>query len=186
VAEGRGAIDPRELHRDQDDLGFHFGNNGEPLYRVGDGDTLTSIAQQHLGKASRSYELYQLNQERLADPDRLRVGTILKLPVDASRIGVVPKGPPASPWLVRLMLGRFLAALLLVMLVALAGTALEKHNREQLRQISLQTYRWQVLQREYARARLMAETEGAPARMLERLGQAPAQLPGTAPRAAIA
>ena len=43
------------------------------------------------------------------------------------------------------MLGRFLAALLLVMLVALAGTALEKHNREQLRQISLQTYRWQVL-----------------------------------------
>ncbi len=92
VAEGRGAIDPRELHRDQDDLGFHFGNNGEPLYRVGDGDTLTSIAQQHLGKASRSYELYQLNQERLADPDRLRVGTILKLPVDASRIGVVPKG----------------------------------------------------------------------------------------------
>jgi hypothetical protein len=84
------------------------------------------------------------------------------------------------------MLGRSLAALLLVMLVALAGTALEKHNREQLRQISLQTYRWQVLQREYARARLMAETEGAPARMLERLGQTPAQLPGTAPRAAIA
>jgi len=92
VAEGRGAIDPRELHRDGDDGGFHFGNNGEPLYRVGDGDTLTSIAQQHLGKASRSYELYQLNQERLADPDRLRVGTILKLPVDASRIGVVPRG----------------------------------------------------------------------------------------------
>lgn len=83
------------------------------------------------------------------------------------------------------MLGRFLAALLLVMLVALAGTALEKHNREQLRQISLQTYRWQVLQREYARARLLAETEGAPARMLERLGQTPGPLPGTAPRAAL-
>jgi len=92
VAEGRGAIDPRELHRDGEDQGFHFGTDGEPLYRVGDGDTLTSIAQQHLGKASRSYELYQLNQERLADPDRLRVGTILKLPVDASRIGVVPRG----------------------------------------------------------------------------------------------
>ncbi|MFM8584595.1 MAG: LysM peptidoglycan-binding domain-containing protein [Planctomycetaceae bacterium] len=92
VAEGRGAIDPRELHRDGEDQGFHFGTDGEPLYRVGDGDTLTSIAQQHLGKASRSYELYQLNQSRLADPDRLRVGTVLKLPVDASRIGVVPKG----------------------------------------------------------------------------------------------
>lgn len=80
------------------------------------------------------------------------------------------------------MLGRFLAALLLVMLVALAGTALEKHNREQLRQISLQTYRWQVLQREYARARLIAETEGAPARMLERLGHGPASLAPTDPR----
>jgi hypothetical protein len=34
-------------------------------------------------------EVYQLNQDRLADPDRLRVGSILKLPADASRVGVV-------------------------------------------------------------------------------------------------
>lgn len=71
--------------------GFHYSRSGEPLYQVGDGDTLSTIAQQHLGKSSRSNELYQLNQDRLADPDRLRVGTVLRLPADASRIGLVPR-----------------------------------------------------------------------------------------------
>ncbi len=71
--------------------GFHYSRSGEPMFRVGDGDTLSSIAQQHLGKSSRSHELYQLNQDRLADPDRLRVGTVLRLPTDASRVGVLSR-----------------------------------------------------------------------------------------------
>ncbi|MCY2962659.1 MAG: LysM peptidoglycan-binding domain-containing protein [Planctomycetota bacterium] len=71
--------------------GFHYSRSGEPMFRVGDGDTLSSIAQQHLGKSSRSQELYQLNQDRLADPDRLRVGTVLRLPTDASRVGVLSR-----------------------------------------------------------------------------------------------
>ena len=84
------APDASEFHGP--DGGFFVGRAGEPLYRVANGDTLSSIAQQHLGKSSRSHELYELNQDRLADPNRLKVGSVLKLPQDASRVGVVPRG----------------------------------------------------------------------------------------------
>ena len=84
------APDAAEFHGP--DGGFFVGRGGEPLYRVANGDTLSSIAQQHLGKSSRSNELYELNQDRLADPNRLKVGSVLKLPQDASRVGVVPRG----------------------------------------------------------------------------------------------
>jgi nucleoid-associated protein YgaU len=84
------APDASEFHGP--DGGFFVGRGGEPLYRVANGDTLSSIAQQHLGKSSRSHELYELNQDRLADPNRLKVGSVLKLPQDASRVGVVPRG----------------------------------------------------------------------------------------------
>ena len=93
LQEGTGATvtpDASEYHGP--DGGFFVGRGGEPLYRVGNGDTLSSIAQQHLGKSSRSHELYELNQDRLADPNRLKVGSVLKLPPDASRVGVVPRG----------------------------------------------------------------------------------------------
>jgi len=93
VREGTGGASPpdaSEFHGP--DGGFFVGRGGEPLYRVGNGDTLSSIAQQHLGKSSRSHELYELNQDRLADPNRLKVGSVLKLPPDASRVGVVPRG----------------------------------------------------------------------------------------------
>ncbi len=87
---GTAAPDAAEFHGP--DGGFFVGRGGEPLYRVANGDTLSSIAQQHLGKSSRSNELYELNQDRLADPNRLKVGSVLKLPQDASRVGVVPRG----------------------------------------------------------------------------------------------
>ncbi|MCY2962658.1 MAG: hypothetical protein NT069_03245 [Planctomycetota bacterium] len=67
------------------------------------------------------------------------------------------------------MLGRFLCALLLVVIIAITGTRLEKQNRELSRQISLQHRRAQVLKREYAQVRLRAQRLGAPARILDQV-----------------
>ena len=82
---------PRGGDDDHSAAGFHYSRSGEPMYRVAEGDTLSNIAQNHLGKSSRSDELYELNQDRLTDPNRLRIGTVIRLPADASRIGLVPK-----------------------------------------------------------------------------------------------
>ncbi|RPI84739.1 MAG: hypothetical protein EHM42_07280 [Planctomycetaceae bacterium] len=67
------------------------------------------------------------------------------------------------------MFGRFVCAVVLVMAVAMAGTRSEKRNRELARQISLQHYRLKVLERDRAQARLRAESQGAPARVLDRV-----------------
>ena len=91
-APGGGTAPPDASEFHGPEGGFFVGRGGEPLYRVANGDTLSSIAQQHLGKSSRSHELYEMNQDRLADPNRLKVGSVLKLPQDASRVGVVPRG----------------------------------------------------------------------------------------------
>ncbi|UUV29921.1 LysM peptidoglycan-binding domain-containing protein [Amycolatopsis roodepoortensis] len=54
---------------------------------VGAGDTLTQIAQKHLGSASRYVEIFELNRGRplpggrvLDDPDRIYPGDVLQLP----------------------------------------------------------------------------------------------------------
>jgi nucleoid-associated protein YgaU len=63
------------------------------MYCVGSEDTLTSISKQHLGRSSRWDEIYNLNRETLTGPDTLKIGTVLKLPTDASqhRLVKVPK-----------------------------------------------------------------------------------------------
>jgi nucleoid-associated protein YgaU len=74
--------------------GKFFVENGEPIYRVGPGDTLSSIAQKHLGRASRWEQIYGMNRELLPTPDRLRPGTLLRLPRDASQVALTPDAPP--------------------------------------------------------------------------------------------
>ena len=69
--------------------GYFLGQDGMPLYRVGTDDTLTGIAQNHLGRSSRWIQIYQMNRDRLENPDNLEIGTILRLPSDASRIRLV-------------------------------------------------------------------------------------------------
>jgi hypothetical protein len=44
------------------------------------GDTLGKIAEEVLGDARRWPEIYKLNRDRVPDPDRLRRGTVLRLP----------------------------------------------------------------------------------------------------------
>lgn len=48
------------------------------VHVVRKGDTLTSIAQERLGDALRAADIARVNA--LSDPDRLRVGQVLRLP----------------------------------------------------------------------------------------------------------
>jgi len=67
------------------------------------------------------------------------------------------------------MFVRFAGAVLLIMLIALAGIGLEKRNLELRRAVTLQHYRLEVLQRRHAQHRLKVQQLGAPARMIESL-----------------
>src|SRR5262249_46941104 len=72
--------------------GYFYGKDGAPMYRIGNDDTLTGIAQRCLGRASRWSEIYEQNRDVLDSPDDLKLGTVIRLPSDASRIGLVPDG----------------------------------------------------------------------------------------------
>lgn len=49
-------------------------------YTVRDGDVLSEIARRELGSAARWQELYDANRDVIADPDRLQVGVVLRIP----------------------------------------------------------------------------------------------------------
>ena len=70
--------------------GFFVGRTGQPMYRVGDRDTLSTISQKHLGRSSRWIQIYELNRKTLKNPNDLQIGTVLTLPRDASRVSVAP------------------------------------------------------------------------------------------------
>jgi len=72
--------------------GLSWDAQGVPIYRVGSSDTLTGIAQAHLGRASRWVQIYEMNRKVVSDPKTLRPGTVLRLPADASRVRLVPQG----------------------------------------------------------------------------------------------
>ncbi|MBI3862831.1 MAG: LysM peptidoglycan-binding domain-containing protein [Planctomycetia bacterium] len=71
--------------------GYFYSKSGDPMYRIGADDTLTGIAQKHLGRASRWTEIYEQNQDILSSPDNLTLGTVIRLPGDASRLSLVPE-----------------------------------------------------------------------------------------------
>ncbi len=52
------------------------------VYQVKAGETLSMIAQRELGNIGRYKDLFELNKERLASPDIIYVGTLLKMPSD--------------------------------------------------------------------------------------------------------
>lgn len=70
------------------------------------GDTLSGIAEQHLGEADRAMEIYDLNDQlpqpdgdALTDPDLIRPGWQLVLPADVAVTGpgAVPDAPAPAP-----------------------------------------------------------------------------------------
>ena len=49
-------------------------------YTVRYGDTLSDIADRLLGSPSRYQEIYEVNRDRMASPDRLKVGAAIRIP----------------------------------------------------------------------------------------------------------
>jgi len=70
--------------------GYFLQKDGKPAYRVGEKETLSEISQKHLGRASRWMEIYRMNQQRMTDPNRLKPGTVLALPDDATAVNIAP------------------------------------------------------------------------------------------------
>ena len=64
--------------------------DGSPAYRVGERETLSEISRRFLGRSSRWVESLRLNQSNVKDPNKLKPGTILALPADATEVNVVP------------------------------------------------------------------------------------------------
>jgi nucleoid-associated protein YgaU len=50
-------------------------------YTVKSGDTLSAIARQHLGDANAYMKIFEANRDQLSDPDKIRPGQVLKIPV---------------------------------------------------------------------------------------------------------
>ncbi len=75
--------------------GLFLDAGGQPSYRVGKGDSLTTIAQKHLGRSSRWVQIYGMNRDRIPDPNALTTGTVLRLPGDASHVGLAPEAGPS-------------------------------------------------------------------------------------------
>jgi nucleoid-associated protein YgaU len=68
--------------------GFFLSESGEPMYRIGQNDTLTDIAKNHLRRSSRWVQIREMNRNVLRDGNELKTGTVLRLPADASPIRV--------------------------------------------------------------------------------------------------
>jgi LysM repeat protein len=73
-------------------------------YQVEAGDSLSAIAADQLGDAGRWREIYDLNRDQVADPNRIYPGQVLKLPADAeseaeaaSWAYAKPEAEPVSP-----------------------------------------------------------------------------------------
>ena len=49
-------------------------------YTVKAGDTLGAIAKEHLGSAGAYMKIFELNKDQLTDPDKIKLGQVLRLP----------------------------------------------------------------------------------------------------------
>ncbi|QNP41940.1 LysM peptidoglycan-binding domain-containing protein [Lysobacter solisilvae (ex Woo and Kim 2020)] len=56
------------------------GGAGETTYTVAKGDTLSHIAKDHYGKASKWQVIFEANRDQLDDPDKIFPGQVLKIP----------------------------------------------------------------------------------------------------------
>ena len=56
------------------------GGAGERSYTVAKGDTLSHIAQEHYGKASKWKVIFDANRDQLDNPDKIFPGQVLKIP----------------------------------------------------------------------------------------------------------
>ena len=59
-------------------------------HHIADGDSLETLAQYYLGSPTRWNEIYDVNRERLSDPQLLPIGAMLRIPVGGSAGGHIP------------------------------------------------------------------------------------------------
>jgi nucleoid-associated protein YgaU len=57
------------------------GGGAGRTYTVKAGDTLSKIAKEHLGDANAYMKIFNANTDQLSDPDKIKPGQVLKLPV---------------------------------------------------------------------------------------------------------
>ncbi|MCH2202071.1 MAG: LysM peptidoglycan-binding domain-containing protein [Fuerstiella sp.] len=74
----------------QEPSGYFVRSDGRAAYRIGEHDTLSQIAQKHLGRSSRWIQIYRLNRTVLANPNKLTPGTVIALPDDATDLHMAP------------------------------------------------------------------------------------------------
>ncbi|MFT5324302.1 MAG: LysM repeat protein [Planctomycetaceae bacterium] len=90
-SSGESVVVGRRETKPKQPAGILFNQQGYPMFRIGETDTLTSIASDHLGRASRWQQVYNMNRDQLQSPDKLQIGMLLKLPADASRVPLVDR-----------------------------------------------------------------------------------------------
>ncbi len=70
-------------------------------HRVRRGENLSDIAQKFLGDRNRYMEIYDMNRSRLSNPNDLRIGMVLDLPLPAGSVVDEPEpvsvSPPVAP-----------------------------------------------------------------------------------------
>ena len=76
--------------KDKPRSGYFVQSDGSAAYRIGERDTLSEIAERHLGRSSRWIEIYRSNRNVLPNPNRLKPGTVIALPDDATDVHVIP------------------------------------------------------------------------------------------------
>ena len=54
---------------------------GGRSYTVKSGDTLSKIAKEHYGDANNYMKIFDANKDQLTDPDKIKPGQVLKIPV---------------------------------------------------------------------------------------------------------
>ena len=57
------------------------GTQAEKTYTVKPGDTLSKIAKQAYGDANAYMDIFNANKDQLSDPDKIKPGQVLKIPV---------------------------------------------------------------------------------------------------------
>ena len=50
------------------------------IYTVAAGDTLSKISKQFYGDANKYSRIFEANRDQLSDPDKIKVGQVLKIP----------------------------------------------------------------------------------------------------------
>jgi nucleoid-associated protein YgaU len=61
------------------------GGPAETTYTVKAGDTLGKIAKQFLGDANAYPAIFDANRDQLSDPDKIKPGQVLKIPMSAKK-----------------------------------------------------------------------------------------------------